>query len=112
MIGFCPQENLLWDELTVREHLKIFGLLRGFEDDLLTEQIYEISACLQLQGIIDRPVGQLSGGQKRKCQLGIAFLGRPHLVILDEPSRSLDPVRRRRMWDLTKSIDWCSERNG
>jgi len=93
---------VLWKELTVKEHLKMFALLKGVDSDAQEEEIAYILNKLQMYEHADRRVSELSGGQQRKVNLGIAFIGSPKLVILDEPSKSLDPIKRRKFWDLTK----------
>ena len=82
----------------------MFCMLKGIVGQSIQEEINLFTQKLQIARILDKPVKNLSGGQQRKVSLAIAFIGRPKLVILDEPSKSLDPVKRRKFWDLTKSI--------
>ena len=102
LIGYCPQNNVLWGELTVIEHLKIFSKLKEVDSDRQEEEILYILNKLQMMDFAGRKVEELSGGQQRRVNLGIAFIGSPKLVVLDEPSKSLDPIKRRKFWDLTK----------
>lgn len=87
----------------MREHLIIFCMLKSIVGQSIQEEINLFTQKLQIASILDKHVKNLSGGQQRKVSLAIAFIGRPKLVILDEPSKSLDPVKRRKFWDLTKS---------
>lgn len=83
-IGFCPQYNLLFDDLTVYEHLKFFSQLKNNFDDK------EINKMLEIIGLSDKKhalAKTLSGGMKRKLSVSIAFIGKSSIVILDEPSK-------------------------
>jgi ABC-2 type transport system ATP-binding protein len=75
--------------LTIRQNLKVFGMLYGV--DTLAERIKEIAAQLELTDLLDRPTGKLSAGQKTRVSLAKALLNRPDLLLLDEPTASLDP---------------------
>lgn len=102
-LGYCPQDTVLWEDLTPLEHLKIFSMIKADDDEDIEENIEFVVDKLNMQSILYQRVRDLSGGQQRKTSLGIAFVGKPQLVILDEPSRSLDPLKRRKFWNLTKS---------
>lgn len=102
LIGYCPQDNILWEDLTVREHLIFFCRLKGLVGNSIQEEINHFIKKLEINNIMDKYVSELSGGQQRKVSLASAFIGRPRLIILDEPSKSLDPIKRRKFWDLTK----------
>src|SRR5436853_2987284 len=75
--------------LTIRQNLKVFGMLYGVDD--LAERIREIAAQLELTDLLDRPTGKLSAGQKTRVSLAKALLNRPDILLLDEPTVSLDP---------------------
>lgn len=83
--------------------MTFFCLLKGLVGSSIEEEVLYFQKKLEIANIMDKQVSQLSGGQQRKVSLAIAFIGRPKLVILDEPSKSLDPLKRRKFWDLTKS---------
>jgi ABC-type multidrug transport system ATPase subunit len=99
--GFCPQHNQLWKNLSVKDHLDLYARLRGKK--LTQEQFEEYVEEIGLTGKINAPAGTLSGGQKRKLSVGIAFIGDPKFVILDEPSSGMDTFARRQMWNFLKS---------
>jgi ABC-2 type transport system ATP-binding protein len=75
--------------LTIRQNLTVFGMLYGVDD--LAERIKEIAAQLELTDLLDRATGKLSAGQKTRVSLAKALLNRPDLLLLDEPTASLDP---------------------
>eukprot|EP00931_Biecheleriopsis_adriatica_P026503 TRINITY_DN16131_c0_g1_i3.p1 TRINITY_DN16131_c0_g1~~TRINITY_DN16131_c0_g1_i3.p1 ORF type:complete len:1463 (-),score=263.39 TRINITY_DN16131_c0_g1_i3:88-4389(-) len=102
-IGFCPQHNILWDELTVEEHIHTFGRIGGMT---LQEASARGESLLSDVSLLDKRYARtstLSGGMKRKLSCVLAFLTKPYLVILDEPSSGMDPFARRGMWDTLKS---------
>jgi ABC-2 type transport system ATP-binding protein len=75
--------------LTVRQNLKVFGMLYGVSD--LRERIAEIASALDLASLLDRPSGKLSSGQKTRVALAKSLINRPDVLLLDEPTASLDP---------------------
>jgi ABC-2 type transport system ATP-binding protein len=75
--------------LTIRQNLTVFGMLYGVED--LPERIRQIASELELSDLLDRPSGKLSAGQKTRVSLAKALLNSPDLLLLDEPTASLDP---------------------
>lgn len=99
-LGLCPQKNVLWDELTVFEHVKIFNQLKstgGADDKGKIENL--IRAC-DLGHKIKAKSATLSGGQKRKLQLAMMFTGGSRVCCVDEISSGLDPLSRRKIWDI------------
>uniref|UniRef100_A0A646QF11 ATP-binding cassette sub-family A member 3 n=1 Tax=Hemiscolopendra marginata TaxID=943146 RepID=A0A646QF11_9MYRI len=103
-IGLCPQHNMLFDILTVKEHLMFFGKLKGANDKELKQEITELLTKLQLHDKRNTPSSQLSGGMKRKLHLGIALIGGTKVVMLDEPTSGMDPEARRAIWDLLQEM--------
>uniref|UniRef100_A0A8C8T3P5 ATP-binding cassette, sub-family A member 3 n=1 Tax=Peromyscus maniculatus bairdii TaxID=230844 RepID=A0A8C8T3P5_PERMB len=98
-MGYCPQFDALLDHMTGREMLVMYARLRGIPERL-------ISACVEntLRGLLLEPhanklVKTYSGGNKRKLSTGIALIGEPAVIFLDEPSTGMDPVARRLLWD-------------
>ena len=105
-IGVCPQENILFGALTVIEHFKLFAALRAPKDKAVSEtatneQIEKLIEDLDLSDYRNKLAKNLSGGNKRKLQVGLAFVGDScSLILLDEPTAGLDIAARRRMWDM------------
>ena len=94
-LGVCPQFDDL-DQMTVFEHLKFYAGVRGVRDS--EHNARQIIKAVGLQKFADRMASQLSGGNKRKLSLGIALVGNPDVVLLDEPSSGMDPLAKRTMW--------------
>ena len=101
-LGICPQFNVLFDKLTVEEHLNFFCKLK--RDDMTSEDIkQEINVIIEKLDLVDKRKVQsckLSGGMKRKLSVGIALIGGSKVVILDEPTSGMDVSARRFIWDL------------
>jgi ABC-type multidrug transport system ATPase subunit len=102
IIGVCPQQNVLWDALTVYEHLEIFGRLKGISRKDMKKCIMDMINEVGLTEKVHSPSKTLSGGQKRKLCVAIAFIGDPKVVFLDEPTSGMDVNSRRSTWDIIK----------
>ena len=99
-LGLCPQKNVLWDDLTVLEHVRIFNKIKS-EGKLASNE--ESKALLESCDIAfkERALSKtLSGGQKRKLQLAMMFTGGSTVCCVDEVSSGLDPLSRRKIWDI------------
>ncbi|KAG4089491.1 hypothetical protein H8356DRAFT_31109 [Neocallimastix lanati (nom. inval.)] len=93
--GVCAQTNIIYEELNVEDHIKFYAGLKGVKvnvDEVLTE--------LDLLQQKHLKASKLSGGQKRKLCIGMATIGNPKYVFLDEPTTGLDPLSRRKIWEL------------
>ncbi|KAF3479767.1 uncharacterized protein GIQ15_06743 [Arthroderma uncinatum] len=98
--GMCPQKNVIWDKLTVQEHISIFNGLKTLGKPDTKEQIAELVAACDLDKKLSARAGTLSGGQKRKLQLAMMFTGGSSVCCVDEVSSGLDPISRRKIWDI------------
>ncbi|KPA77113.1 putative ABC transporter [Leptomonas pyrrhocoris] len=103
-IGFCPQHNILWSELTCREHLEYYGKIKGLCGPVLEDAVRMILREVALLDKIEYPSRDLSGGQKRKLSVAIAFVGRSPLIFLDEPTAGMDVGARRHTWELLRRM--------
>jgi ABC-2 type transport system ATP-binding protein len=92
--------------LTIRQNLTVFGMLYGVHD--LPERIEELADVLDLSALLDRPTGKLSAGQKTRVSLAKALLNSPELLLLDEPTASLDPDTAD--WVRTRLERYCRDR--
>lgn len=100
ILGLCPQYNILFDQLTVREHLRLFATLKGHPSNDIDHEIQQMVETLMLTDKIDTLSSALSGGMKRKLSVGIALIANSKVVILDEPTSGMDPAARRSTWDM------------
>lgn len=103
-LGVCPQFDLLWSSLTVREHLLFYARLKGIEKSEENEKVVAAMKEVYLDKKADCTTAQLSGGMKRRLSIAIALVGNPKIVFLDEPSTGLDPKNRRKLWDILKEF--------
>uniref|UniRef100_A0A673V8D4 ATP binding cassette subfamily A member 10 n=1 Tax=Suricata suricatta TaxID=37032 RepID=A0A673V8D4_SURSU len=101
-IGFCPQFDIQFDFLTVRENLRLFAKIKGIHSREVEQEVKRVIMELDIQNIQDVIAKKLSGGQKRKLTLGIALLGDPQVLLLDEPTAGLDPSSKHRVWNFLK----------
>ncbi|NXK06969.1 ABCAA protein, partial [Herpetotheres cachinnans] len=102
MIGICPQFNIQFEVLTVKENLKTFAEIKGIKSKEVDREVQNILELLDISSIQDTQAEKLSGGQKRKLSIGIAMLGNPQVLFLDEPTAGLDPLSRHQVWSLLK----------
>ncbi|KAM9222080.1 ATP-binding cassette sub-family A member 10-like [Leptosomus discolor] len=102
MIGICPQFNVQFEVLTVKENLKAFAEIKGIKSEEAEREVQNILELLDISNIQDTQAEKLSGGQKRKLSIGIAMLGNPQVLFLDEPTAGLDPLSRHQVWSLLK----------
>eukprot|EP01041_Mallomonas_annulata_P006632 gene6631-13438_t len=100
MTGICPQHNVLFPCLTVSEHLRFFGCLKGLSGKELTVAVQSVVEDVGLTEKMYIASSALSGGMKRKLCLAMALIGDPKFVLLDEPTSGMDPYSRRSTWDL------------
>jgi ABC-2 type transport system ATP-binding protein len=99
-VGYASQDLAVYTDLTLAENLRYFGIVLGLPRPRLAETIEQTVAELGLSGLEDRLVGTFSGGQLARTGLAIALLGKPDLLVLDEPTVGLDPVLRRDLWAM------------
>ena len=101
-VGYCPQFDALLPNMTARETLKMYARFKGYPESDLNKYVSLLAKQLGLDvnGWLDKPCSGYSGGNKRKLSVGIALVGNPRIVLLDEPSTGMDPASRRFMWDL------------
>jgi ABC-2 type transport system ATP-binding protein len=104
LFGLAPQEMALYLSATVRQNLRLFGGLAGLRRSGLKKAIAETAEALHLTRVLDRPVGLLSGGQRRRTQAATALLHKPRLLLLDEPTVGADPETRQALLNLIKQI--------
>jgi len=103
-VGWCPQETLLYDRLTVRETFDLFGEAYDLADDRVAERRDELAAQLGFEAFLDYRVDHLSGGNRQKVNLAVALLHDPDVLLLDEPYTGFDWETYLAFWDLTEAL--------
>ncbi|RLG43800.1 MAG: ABC transporter ATP-binding protein [Thermoproteota archaeon] len=104
IIGFNPQETMLYDNLTVLENLEFIASLYSFSREKFEERLRILSEMFELSNFLKRRTGKLSGGQKRRASLAASLLHDPPVVVLDEPTVGLDPDARREFWKFIEDM--------
>lgn len=99
-LGLCPQHDVLYDNLTVHEHLYFFAKLKGCPRSKVQREIDYYIKALQLEDKRHVVIKALSGGMKRKLSVGIALIADSKIIMLDEPTSGMDPSARRFTWDI------------
>ncbi|KLU92187.1 hypothetical protein MAPG_11133 [Magnaporthiopsis poae ATCC 64411] len=99
-LGIAPQKNVLWDEVTVLEHVKIFNRLKSPNKVSSRQELTDLVFAVDLAKKIRAHSSTLSGGQKRKLQLAMMLTGGSAVCCVDEVSSGLDPLSRRKIWDI------------
>ena len=109
--GICPQHDVLWDSLTVKEHLEFYANMKGVQTGAVLKQ--HVKDALIEVGLLKcqhRKSSQLSGGMKRRLSIAIAMIGNSEVVFLDEPTTGLDPASRRAIWKIIRNSKNVSNR--
>jgi ABC-2 type transport system ATP-binding protein len=99
-VGYTTQDPSVYADLTARENLDYFARIVGVGSD----RVDEVLRIVELSTLSRRPVRSLSGGERSRVSLAAALLGRPDVLVLDEPTVGLDPVLRRDLWDTFRRL--------
>ncbi|XP_072260467.1 phospholipid-transporting ATPase ABCA1 isoform X3 [Pyxicephalus adspersus] len=99
-LGVCPQHNVLFDMLTVEEHIWFYARLKGLSEEKVKAEMEQMVKDVGLPNKKKSKTSQLSGGMQRKLSVALAFVGGSKVVILDEPTAGVDPYSRRGIWEL------------
>ena len=103
-LGVVFQNSVLDAQLTVLENLKYRAALYGIRGKAFRTRLAEVTALFQLEPLLKRQVGKLSGGQRRRIDIARALLHRPKILIFDEPTTGLDPQTRKLLWDVVTEL--------
>lgn len=103
-IGYMPQKFGLYEDLSVLENLRLYAALNGVPKEKERGLFDEMLRFTDLARFSERLAGRLSGGMKQKLGLACALLGRPKLLLLDEPSVGVDPISRRELWSMVGEL--------
>lgn len=103
-IGVVFQSSVLDGALTVRDNLYSRAALYGITGKAATERIEELGELLEFKNLMNRTLGKLSGGQRRRIDVARALIHRPKILILDEPTTGLDPQTRKTLWEVVENL--------
>lgn len=103
-LGVVFQDSVLDKALSVRDNLQSRAALYDITGDAFKSRLAELAALLEFEDILKRPVGKLSGGQRRRIDIARALLNQPKILILDEPTTGLDPQTRKNLWDVIAKL--------
>lgn len=101
-LGIAMQQDIIWDDINVEDHLMLFGRLRGLHGVKLREAVAQMIESVGFPDKRKALAGTLSGGQKRRLCVALSMVGGNPVVYLDEPTAGLDPVSRRQLWELVE----------
>lgn len=102
--GYSTQDPSFYPHLTVRENITYFGELYNISKKELTSRVKDMIALVNLQDDAQTLSKNLSGGMQKRLDIACSLIHNPKIVLLDEPTSDLDPVMRKRIWDLLKQI--------
>ncbi|XP_011787749.1 PREDICTED: ATP-binding cassette sub-family A member 12 [Colobus angolensis palliatus] len=100
LVGYCPQEDALDDLVTVEEHLYFYARVHGIPEKDIKETVHKLLRRLHLIPFKDRATSMCSYGTKRKLSTALALIGKPSILLLDEPSSGMDPKSKRHLWKI------------
>jgi len=103
MMGYCPQNDTLWEKLTLNEHLKMYLDLRGYSKKDCKKYSEDYMRYCKIEEFKNKYPGELSGGTRRKLCILIALISFSNKIILDEPSSGMDPATRRYIWNIIRN---------
>lgn len=103
-LGVVFQNSVLDKALTVRDNLQSRAALYGITGKEFKKRLSELASLLDFENLLNRTVGKLSGGQRRRIDIARAILHKPELLILDEPTTGLDPQTRKLLWDVVRNL--------
>lgn len=103
-LGVVFQNSVLDAPLSVRDNLRSRAALYGITGARFRRRLEELTELLELETLLNRPVGKLSGGQRRRIDIARALLHEPEILILDEPTTGLDPQTRRLLWNVVTEL--------
>lgn len=103
-IGWCPQESLLYEQLTVEENFKLFGSGYGMEERGIRKSLGDLADKFKFNESLDYKVEQLSGGNRQKVNLSVALMHDPEILLLDEPYNGFDWETYLKFWEVSETL--------
>ena len=104
LIGVSPQETAVAPNLSVKENLELICGIHGFSKEKTGAKIRELSAQFELESVLQRKAGKLSGGWQRRVSIAMALISQPQILFLDEPTLGLDVLARHELWKMIRAL--------
>lgn len=104
VIGVSPQETAVAPNLSVKENLELMCGVHGFSKEKKMEKVKELSEQFDLQSVLGKKAGKLSGGWQRRLSIAMALISEPEILFLDEPTLGLDVLARSELWDTIRAL--------
>ncbi|KAF9585397.1 ATP-binding cassette sub- A member 1 [Lunasporangiospora selenospora] len=104
LMGVCPQHDILFDDLTAKEHIELYAGLKNVPKHDIPRLTEERLKAVRLWAVKDRLSHTYSGGMKRRLSMVISTLGDPKIIFLDEPTTGMDPTNRRHVWSFIEKF--------
>ena len=104
LIGVSPQETAVAPNLSVKENLELICGIHGFSREKTIAKINELSRQFDLDSVLQRKAGKLSGGWQRRVSIAMALISEPQILFLDEPTLGLDVIARHDLWNVIRSL--------
>ena len=104
LIGVSPQETAVAPNLSVKENLELICGIHGFSGEKTVAKIHELSLLFELEPVLQRKAGKLSGGWQRRVSIAMALISEPRILFLDEPTLGLDVIARHELWEVIRSL--------
>lgn len=104
VIGVSPQETAVAPNLTVKENLALMCGVHGFSKEKSAKKTAQLARQFELQAILGKKAGKLSGGWQRRLSIAMALIGEPEILFLDEPTLGLDVLARSELWDVIRAL--------
>ena len=104
LIGVSPQETAVAPNLSVKENLELICGIHGFSKEKTQRRIMELTQQFDLDTVLTRKAGKLSGGWQRRVSIAMALISQPQILFLDEPTLGLDVIAKHDLWALIRSL--------
>ena len=104
LIGVSPQETAVAPNLSVKENLELICGIHGFSGEKTVAKIHELSLLFELEPVLQRKAGKLSGGWQRRVSIAMALISEPQILFLDEPTLGLDVIARHNLWNVIRAL--------
>ena len=104
LIGVSPQETAVAPNLSVKENMELICGIHGFSKEKTKKRVEELSKQFNLDSVLKRKAGKLSGGWQRRVSIAMALISEPQILFLDEPTLGLDVIARHDLWEVIRSL--------